>query len=199
MHRYQPRTGFWLVKKMGLLAAVLVAGCASPPKVSVEEQVGSRALQWADALMAGDFDKALTFLTPTYQNSPRSDRFEGDFAGASYWQDAVIKWVKCDGESSLSSSSSDTTAAVNEGLSGTTKSIPAADNADDCVVSAWEDCGKVFSKPFSKDSTVSVSSERCEVRLILTVMKPPEMTYPMPIPYEMTWLNLDGHWHMYYR
>jgi hypothetical protein len=23
-------------------------------------------------------------------------------------------------------------------------------------------------------------------------MKPPEMSFPMPIPYEVTWLNVDG-------
>ena len=199
MQRCEFSAVLYSLLRSGLLASLLLAGCASSPKVSVEDQVGNRALQWADALMAGDFDKALTFMTPTYQNSPRSGRFEGDFAGASYWRDAAIKWVKCDGESSFPSSRIDTTGAVNEVSSGNAKSIPADDNADDCVVNAWEDCGKDFNTPFSKDSTVSVSSDRCEVRLILTVMKPPEMTYPMPIPYEMTWLNLDGRWHMTYQ
>ena len=50
-----------------LLASILLTGCASSPTVSVEEHVGNRSLQWANALMALDYDEALTFMTPSYQ------------------------------------------------------------------------------------------------------------------------------------
>jgi hypothetical protein len=48
--------------------------------------------------MAQEYDQALTFMTPSYQNSPRSKRFRGEFAGASFWQSAEVKWAKCDEE-----------------------------------------------------------------------------------------------------
>jgi hypothetical protein len=44
---------------------------------------------------------------------------------------------------------------------------------------------------------MSTRSDRCEVRLVLSVMKPPEMPFPMPIPYEVTWLKLEGVWYIY--
>ena len=54
--------------------------------------------------MAQDYDEALTFMTPSYQNSPRAERFRGTLAARAFWQDAEIKWVKCDDEDALLSS-----------------------------------------------------------------------------------------------
>jgi hypothetical protein len=184
---------------MCLLSGVLLAGCATPQPLTVEEQVGNRALEWADALMAQNYDEALSFMTPSYRSSPRSERFRGDFSGAGFWQAAEIKWVKCDDEDGAE-------AGVEEGAdeSGTalanaaiSDSANASDNADGCVVTVWNGCGQAFPGPVSPSATTSVSGDRCEVRLMLTVMKPPEMLYPMPIPYEMTWLNIDGSWYIH--
>jgi hypothetical protein len=177
-----------------LLASILLTGCASSPTVSIEEQVGNRSLQWVTALIALDYDEALTFMTPTYQSSPRAARFRGDFSGASYWQGAEIKWVKCDDQSSSSDVTNDIKGEVDAEPSS--KTIASADG-DECVLDIWNDCGQVTNAPFSTSSTAATSSERCEVRLILTVMKPPEMSLPMPIPYEMTWLKVDGDWYLY--
>jgi hypothetical protein len=198
VHRFQPRTGLRLAKKMGLLAAVLVAGCASPQKASVEEHLSYKTLQWTDALIGQDYERALTFMTPGYQNGPRAERFRGDFSGASYWQSAEVKWVKCDGESDLTAGPADDGAAVALGSAANAVSTASASGvADDCVVNAWEDCGQELVAPISASSTMSTRSDRCEVRLILSVMKPPEMSFPMPIPYEVTWLNADGAWYIY--
>ena len=198
MHRYRLKTGLGLAVKLGLLAVVLVAGCASPPKISVEEHLSYQTLQWTDALIGQDYERALTFMTPGYQNGPRAERFRADFGGASFWQNAEIKWVKCDQEDSPPADSAD------DGVAGAAGSASNADSAasasaaaDDCVVNVWEDCGQELVPPFSTLSTMSTHSDRCEVRVILSVMKPPEMTFPMPIRYEATWLNVDGAWYIY--
>ena len=195
MHRYRLKTGLGLAVKLGLLAAVLVTGCASPPKISVEEHLSYQTLQWTDALIGQDYERALTFMTPGYQNGPRAERFRGDFGGASFWQNAEIKWVKCDQEDSLSADDGVAVAARSASNADSTASATGA--ANDCVVSAWENCGQELAAPFSTSSTMSAHSDRCEVRVILTVMKPPEMSFPMPIPYEVTWLNVDGAWYIY--
>ena len=198
MHRYRLKTGLRLAVKLGLFAVVLVAGCASPPKVSVEEHLSYKTLQWTDALIGQDYERALTFMTPGYQSGPRAERFRGDFGGASFWQNAEIKWVKCDQEDSPPADSADDGVAGAAGsASSPDRSNSASGAADDCVVNAWEDCGQELAAPFSASSTMSTRSDRCEVRVILSVMKPPEMSFPMPIPYEVTWLNVDGAWYIY--
>ena len=188
-HQLPYRAMSRLVLSGCLLVSSLLAGCASPTKVAVEEQVGSRAMQWADALMAGDYDVALTFMTPSYRGSPRAERFEGDFSGATYWQNAEIKWVKCEENSAAGEPDS----AINP------PEAVLADTAasDDCVVDTWNDCGKTFLAPISLSSTSTYGSDRCEVRLIITAMKPPELTFPRPIPYNITWLFVDGGWYLY--
>ncbi|MDA9667011.1 hypothetical protein N9T47_02435 [Luminiphilus sp.] len=195
MHRYRLKIGLGLAVKLGLLAVVLVAGCASPPKISVEEHLSYQTLQWTDALMSQDYERALTFMTPSYQSGPRAERFKGDFSGTSFWQNAEIKWVKCDQENSPPAGPTDDGAAAASGSAS--NAAPALDAASDCVVNVWEDCGQELAVPFSTSSTMSTHSGRCEVRVMLSVMKPPEMSFPMPIPYEVTWLNVDGVWYIY--
>jgi hypothetical protein len=157
-----------------------------------------QTLQWTDALIGQDYERALTFMTPGYQSGPRAERFRGDFGGASFWQNAEIKWVKCDQEDSPPAGQADDGIAVAAGsASNADRSNSASAAADDCVVNVWEDCGQELAAPFSTTSTMSTHSDRCEVRVILSVMKPPEMSFPTPIPYEVTWLNVDGAWYIY--
>ena len=122
----------------GLLA--VLGGCASVPEETTEDLVGQRAIEWAETLMALDYDGALTYMTPSYQASPRADRYRGNFSGASFWRSATLHSVKC------------------------------GDN-----------------QPAS----------RCDVRIILSMIRPPEMTREMPIPYDTTWVLLDGEWYQY--
>jgi len=182
------------VTSMCLLASIMFSGCASSPPMSVEEQVGNRALQWANALMSLDYDEALTFMTPTYQRSPRAERFRGDFSGTGFWQDAEVKWVKCDQQGEPAAGFKDVDGAVNADPSSKTTG---SDDSNNCAVNNWDNCGEAIAAPFSTSSTVSTSSDRCEVRLMLSVMKPPEISFPMPIPYETTWLKVDGDWYIY--
>lgn len=117
-----------------------LTGCATKPDITEEERVAARALEWADALTDLDYDRALTYMTPSYQNSARAERFQGDYIGSSFWQDVELKWVRCgDAE----------------------------------------------------------ASQRCSVRLIITFSRPPEIVTPIPIPYDTTWLLLQGDWFQY--
>jgi hypothetical protein len=196
--RGENRSAVQPVWSMCLLVSILLVACATSPNVPVEEQVGNRALKWANALIALDYDEALLFMTPGYRNGPRADGFMGEFGGAGYWQSAELKWVKCDEKNSLAARPDDASAAGNDADSGATAGETVArDGADDCVVNVWNDCGKKFAVPISQASTAVSSSDRCEVRLILVVMKPPEMSMAMPIPYDMTWLNIEGDWYRY--
>lgn len=122
------------------LLCLWAVGCANQPPVSEEERVAARAQEWGSALIALDYDRALTYMTPTYQQSPRAERYRGDFSGAGFWLNMDIKWVKCGQASPVS---------------------------------------------------------RCEVRQIITMMKPPEMSTPLPIPYDTTWLLLNGEWYQH--
>ena len=201
LQRFTFRTYVGLVPKGCLLLGMLITGCASQPDLPVEEQVGSRALQWADALMSLDYDKALTFMTPSYQNSPRSDRFRGEFSGAGFWKDAEVKWIKCDEASGPETGTDEIGTATNSSASKPVDTI-AADSEEECVVTSWEPCGQTSAsaatRPVTSTASTNVdSSARCEVRLILSVLKPPEMSFPMPIPYEAVWLKIDGTWYMY--
>jgi hypothetical protein len=198
VRRYQLRTGLRSALRMGLLTGVLVAGCASTPNVSIEEHLSHETLQWTSALIDQDYERALAFMTPGYRSSPRASRFRGEFSGSSYWQSAEIKWVKCDEDNTVAGEADDDSAAVIAEPPGNTEmNVAALENADDCTVNAWEDCGQPLVTATSPSSTMSTRSDRCQARLILTVMKPPEMSFAMPIPYEVTWLNINGSWYIY--
>lgn len=211
VQRLKLRSIVRLVPRTALLVGILITGCASQPELSVEEQAGNRALQWAEALISQDYDKALTFMTPSYQSSPRASRFRGDFGGAAFWDGAEIKWVKCDEEDNSPIASLDDTSAIESAdPSGASDVNVPSNSADslassaekDCTVSPWESCGETGNtsaqarSSFSQNSAV-MSSSRCEVRLILSVMKPPELPTYIPVPYEAVWLNIDGTWYMY--
>ena len=129
------KTTKWLVA-----VAVLCVGCANLQNSSPEEEVGARALQQAEALMAGDFEAALDFMAPAYRASPRADSYGRNRAGAPAWSGVQLKWVRCD-----------------EG-----------------------------EKP-----------ERCEVRLLITTMRPPAIMTPIQIPLDDTWVLVGGQWYQY--
>jgi len=79
------------------LPAVSV-GCTAVPEQTAEDLVGQRAILWAEALMKLDYNGALSYMTPSYQTSPRADRYRGDFSGASFWRSVTLHSVDC-GES----------------------------------------------------------------------------------------------------
>ena len=102
--------------------------------------MSQRAISWAEALIELDYDGALTYMTPSYQASPRADRYRGDFSGAGFWRSVTLHSV---------------------------------------------DCGE------------SQSPSRCEVTIIIGMIMPPELARETPIPYDMTWVMLDGQWYLY--
>jgi hypothetical protein len=80
------------------VALVLVAGflgCSSLQPRSPEEIIAERALAQARYLMDRDYDSALTYVVPSYQNSARAEFYESDFSGSSAWTDASVTWVRC--------------------------------------------------------------------------------------------------------
>jgi len=79
------------------LPAVSV-GCTAVPEQTAEDLVGQRAILWAEALMKLDYNGALSYMTPSYQTSPRADRYRGDFSGAGFWRSVTPHSVDC-GES----------------------------------------------------------------------------------------------------
>ena len=82
---------------IGVLPAV-VGGCTTVPEQTTVDVVGQRAISWAEALMELDYNGALSYMTPSYQMSPRADRFRGDFSGAGFWRSVTPHSVDC-GES----------------------------------------------------------------------------------------------------
>ena len=122
--------------------AMSLSACNTTLQLSTEEVVGNRAGEWAEALMALDYDKALSMTTPGFQKSPRASRYRADFSGTGWWQDVTLKSVNCDDV---------------------------------------------------------VPHERCEVRQIISLMRPPATKYPIPIPYDSVWLNIDGEWYIFHK
>ena len=82
---------------IGGLPAV-VSGCTTVPEQTTVDLVGQRAISWAEALIDLDYDGALSYTTPSYQASPRADRYRGDFSGAGFWRSVALHSVDC-GES----------------------------------------------------------------------------------------------------
>ena len=128
--------------KFVLILAVLLstAGCAVFETRPPEEVVAERAMEQANYLMAGDFEAALEYMTPSFQNGPKAQDYRREKAAAPAWDDASVKWVKCD--------------------------------ADDEVT-------------------------KCEVRLLITVLRPPAITVPIQIPLDDTWILVDGNWYQF--
>lgn len=40
-------------------------------------------------------------------------------------------------------------------------------------------------------------SARCEVRLLIYVIRPPAVNTPLPVPLDDTWIEVDGVWYQY--
>ena len=89
-----------LLKRVMLLGflPVVFSACTTVPDQTTEDLVGQRAISWAEALIDLDYDGALKYMTPSYQASPRADRYRGDFSGAGFWRSVTRHSVDC-GES----------------------------------------------------------------------------------------------------
>lgn len=91
-----------------LLAAGLLAGCAAPgagsssaaaPAASttkVENAVSVRAQQRWDWLMAGKFDDAYTYTTPSYRALNTAQDYRNRFSSGAKWVDPKVDSVTCE-------------------------------------------------------------------------------------------------------
>ena len=80
--------------------ALLFAGCAALPQLTPEEQVGARAQEWLERLMAFDMEGAYEFTSPAYRSAHGLRHYAKAYAGKDMWRSAEITRVECnvDGE-----------------------------------------------------------------------------------------------------
>lgn len=85
-----------LVRLAAPLAALVLSACAAMPGATPQEQVATRALERWKALLAGDLQKAYSYLSPASREAVPLERYRRSFGGAAAWKDAKIHSVTCD-------------------------------------------------------------------------------------------------------
>ena len=85
--------------RLGLAVFVtIVAGCADigmKSDLAPQEVVKSRAQAWADALLAGDLDKAWAFTSPSYRQFSSAKEYSPHVQGSGRWTSAKVDSVQC--------------------------------------------------------------------------------------------------------
>ena len=87
-----------LRRTAALAAAALLAGCAAFQPATPEEAVSARADQRWKALMAADWAKAHTFLTPAFRATMPVERYRERFVGVPRWTNVTVRSAKCESE-----------------------------------------------------------------------------------------------------
>ena len=88
------RSVIWII----LASLLLTTGGCSPvvtemtPEIVVEERARTQAM----ALREGDYELAMSFTVPSYQNSIASVRYAADRANAARWKSVEVKNVACE-------------------------------------------------------------------------------------------------------
>ena len=80
---------------IALCAATVLAGCAHLSPQTPEQQVQQRATARWQALLAGQYDKAYTYLTPGYRAIVTPEKYRGRIGSAVKWVDAKVNTVSC--------------------------------------------------------------------------------------------------------
>jgi len=80
---------------LGMILAFALSGCTSQ---TPEEQVTTRAQARLDALMAGDFEKAFSYLAPALREASSVGRYGSRYAGVVNWKEARVESVVCEPE-----------------------------------------------------------------------------------------------------
>ena len=93
------RFSFWLKAALGIFWAVFVVGCAgiSGAPETPEQAVKARAQERWNALVAGQFDKAFEYITPSTRTTLPLSVYRGRIAGAS-WVAAKVTGAVCEPE-----------------------------------------------------------------------------------------------------
>ena len=76
-----------------LLLTSTLAGCGEPK--TAEQIVAERAQARWDALLAGDFETAYSFATPSYRGVVDAIRFQQGLGGHASWLGAKVREVTC--------------------------------------------------------------------------------------------------------
>lgn len=84
-----------LVRVFIVALGLSLSACSVLDPLPPEEAIAKRAQQQADALVALDYENALTYVSPSFQNSPRAASYQARYAGASFWNAAEVRWVRC--------------------------------------------------------------------------------------------------------
>ncbi len=103
-----PTTKYSLIASMAL-AVGLLAGCATPSAgvgmasavampAKAEDAVRARAQQRWDWLMAGKFDDAYTYTTPSYRALNTAQDYRNRFSSGAKWVDPQVDSVTCEGD-----------------------------------------------------------------------------------------------------
>ena len=91
-HRRVSRVTLVRVGLLLLLTSTLV-GCGEPK--TAEQIVAERAQARWDALLAGDFETAYSFATPSYRGVVDAIRFQQGLGGHASWLGAKVREVTC--------------------------------------------------------------------------------------------------------
>lgn len=83
-----------------MLAVIVIAGCSRPgaPELEPQDKVSALAQQWADALLAGDWESAYAMTSPNYRQFSTLGQYRARIAGASDWYSAQVHAVNCSEE-----------------------------------------------------------------------------------------------------
>ncbi len=94
-----PPVAVWCLGSLALVAFLVTAGAwatEKPAEKPAGEQVGQRAVQRWQALIAGDFQKAYTYLSPGYRAVTPYGAYRGHFGQAVAWTGVALKTVRCE-------------------------------------------------------------------------------------------------------
>lgn len=81
-----------------VLTVAALWGCAAMGGGKPDDVVRDRADQVWKALVAGDLDKAYTYMPPSYRAVTPLARYKNGFGGAVKWIGAEVAWIKCETE-----------------------------------------------------------------------------------------------------
>lgn len=76
--------------------AAVLAGCAAFAPLPPEEAVKKRAIEYWNARIAGEMDKAYALTPPSYRKVRTADQFKSRFGGGVILESAGVYSVKCD-------------------------------------------------------------------------------------------------------
>lgn len=78
------------------LLSMGMVGCAALDQRTPEEQVEQRAVEQAQALVDQDYETALGYVAPSFQEGPQARLYKAKFSGSAFWIRVEARWVRCE-------------------------------------------------------------------------------------------------------